>query len=838
MKSDMKKNLSLLVALGLVLVLGACVKDDPTGPGGPGRFRVSIQNPEVVETRSAASSGELTIDDAYVLEFNADGTYKGGDKVEQADILDNGTRSPSLLMKHGFTEGSRIVCLFNTGLGALPAGLQPGVTTTAELNTLFPATSWNINRPGADGNRGIPMSGEMNYSFGVACPVKRSVAKITVEFKGDAGGLDPEELSWGLYHVLRSDKGAVYVPDGETGIVTAPDIAAADFVNTAFTRKTLGSSATEGEKAYYLPEYTTATKAGVKPVGGSDFDTGRTCVVLYSPSRGYFRIDLRDSNRQYIDVRRNTRIRVNIKNIFGYGYLSAEESLLLPGSNIQFSIKIDGDEDVIINNGQYVLLLSHDRKVVPDAPGTYVVATGRYSPSPELPPTPPDGLTNTITLSDIKPANAAPKLTLETHSLSDVAQPINITSTIPAKTAWSASVNVRVGSTVQTIYVGNRARLDFHLNYGDGTPPPPIIAESNAKIVIPEMPNTMYRTGSVFLCWNWNPAPNPESTNEDVAVLSTISMPEQGGILYARWGDEATAKFDTGSGGSAVPDQVKTAKEKWLKPSPDPTREGYIFDGWSDGTNGQKFGGAVTASTTFTAKWKELYKRITIQGTGDQAMLVLTDDPHDAGLYFKWGSVVGLYNAGGANSRLPGAVTDNFSLDDIAFNPTNSKYITITDWNSVPYSTGTALQHNYGTVTMDGLGDPCKLVGTTVYDIKYGSGSTVDNKKWRMPTQADNIAFLSTQCYWGTKDGVNGIYGSWANFTGYVSGSFMPSSGWRASEDGSRYYATQKPVYWSSTAGTNTNTGSAWEYTTTGPSINLKANYDRGYAFPIRCVRQ
>lgn len=93
-----------------MLVLGACVKDDPTGPTGPFRFRVSIQNPEVVETRSAASSGELTIDDAYVLEFNADGTYKGGDKVEQADILDNGTRSPSLLMKHGFTEGSRIVC--------------------------------------------------------------------------------------------------------------------------------------------------------------------------------------------------------------------------------------------------------------------------------------------------------------------------------------------------------------------------------------------------------------------------------------------------------------------------------------------------------------------------------------------------------------------------------------------------------------------------------------------------------------------------------------------------------------------------------------------------------
>lgn len=46
------------------------------------------------------------------------GPTRAATKVEQADILDNGTRSPSLLMKHGFTEGSRIVCLFNTGLGA------------------------------------------------------------------------------------------------------------------------------------------------------------------------------------------------------------------------------------------------------------------------------------------------------------------------------------------------------------------------------------------------------------------------------------------------------------------------------------------------------------------------------------------------------------------------------------------------------------------------------------------------------------------------------------------------------------------------------------------------
>lgn len=211
---------------------------------------------------------------------------------------------------------------------------------------------------------------------------------------------------------------------------------------------------------------------------------------------------------------------------------------------------------------------------------------------------------------------------------------------------------------------------------------------------------------------------------------------------------------------------------------------------------------------------------------------MLTDDPHDAGLYFKWGSVVGLYNAGGANSRLPGAVADNFSLDDIAFNPMKAN--TVTDWQSVPYTTASTLAHDLYKVR-EGLGDPCKLVGYTVAQVK---SNNFDNKTWRMPTQQENFDFLSTQSYWGTKDGVNGIYGSWSNTFGYQSGSFMPSSGWRTSADGSRYYAAEKPVYWSSTAGTNPNTGSAWEYTTTGPSFNLKANYDRGYAFPIRCVRQ
>lgn len=51
MKSDMKKNLSRLVALGLCWYW-APREGRPDRPDRPFRFRVSIQNPEVVETRS------------------------------------------------------------------------------------------------------------------------------------------------------------------------------------------------------------------------------------------------------------------------------------------------------------------------------------------------------------------------------------------------------------------------------------------------------------------------------------------------------------------------------------------------------------------------------------------------------------------------------------------------------------------------------------------------------------------------------------------------------------------------------------------------------------------
>ncbi|MFR4026416.1 MAG: hypothetical protein ACLTZY_12960 [Alistipes indistinctus] len=69
-------------------------------------------------------------------------------------------------------------------------------------------------------------------------------------------------------------------------------------------------------------------------------------------------------------------------------------------------------------------------------------------------------------------------------------------------------------------------------------------------------------------------------------------------------------------------------------------------------------------------------------------------------------------------------VTDNFSLDDIAFNPMETN--TVTDWNSVPYASipyTQSIPHDQASVKQ-GRGDPCRLVGYTVAQVRRTTSTT------------------------------------------------------------------------------------------------------------------
>ena len=106
--------------------------------------------------------------------------------------------------------------------------------------------------------------------------------------------------------------------------------------------------------------------------------------------------------------------------------------------------------------------------------------------------------------------------------------------------------------------------------------------------------------------------------------------------------------------------------------------------------------------------------RITIEGSGSNAKLVITRMPSNLGLFFKFGSVVGI-------NRNPGA----FATNKIVFNPLSSPGL-ITNYATVPLYTAPADEairdistndyHNLANIRA-GKGDPCRLIGMTLAEI-------------------------------------------------------------------------------------------------------------------------
>ena len=73
-----------------------------------------------------------------------------------------------------------------------------------------------------------------------------------------------------------------------------------------------------------------------------------------------------------------------------------------------------------------------------------------------------------------------------------------------------------------------------------------------------------------------------------------------------------TVTFDTGEGSTKPEDQqVPYPYGRVKRPSPDPTRNGYQFDGWFTGNTAYDFSTPVTQNLTLTAKWTSKNPRTT-----------------------------------------------------------------------------------------------------------------------------------------------------------------------------------------------------------------------------------
>jgi hypothetical protein len=210
-------------------------------------------------------------------------------------------------------------------------------------------------------------------------------------------------------------------------------------------------------------------------------------------------------------------------------------------------------------------------------------------------------------------------------------------------------------------------------------------------------------------------------------------------------------------------------------------------------------------------------------------------------LFFQLGSVVGFTNN-----------MDAWGTDKIMFNPTSTATASLT-WATIPNwinwfaASGTTYDSATHTVdgyisssdyhtldnVKDGRGDPCKLVGLTVDQVKAG---VIDNKTYRLPTQAENASTYGSPTYYAGNGWISGATPIAGIYTSAgIATTFLPASGYRTFSDGSTSGVGRWGFYWSSTPN-NSTYGYNLHFINGG--TNPVFTYDARYGMAVRCVAQ
>jgi len=232
---------------------------------------------------------------------------------------------------------------------------------------------------------------------------------------------------------------------------------------------------------------------------------------------------------------------------------------------------------------------------------------------------------------------------------------------------------------------------------------------------------------------------------------------------------------------------------------------------------------------------------------------ILTGDPRDAGLYFRFGSVVGIFSGHGANLTLPGqaGASDAFHAVDIAWSPVAISFGGTPDdnWENVPYVSAhpTSINTAFHTISnvKAGFGDPCRLVGLDLAAIINNPNPVIDNGMWRLPTNGElDLFHLPLTGFWWTSAlspffGIVGAEFPQAGASG--AGRFLPANGirgWVASgpSDGAAGYSGSQGRYWGNQT-TAASMGASSGFNSGSASAGASA-YPVSQAFGIRCVRQ
>ncbi|MGL5980794.1 MAG: hypothetical protein ACRCZY_07975, partial [Phocaeicola sp.] len=256
---------------------------------------------------------------------------------------------------------------------------------------------------------------------------------------------------------------------------------------------------------------------------------------------------------------------------------------------------------------------------------------------------------------------------------------------------------------------------------------------------------------------------------------------------------------------------------------PKKTESCYLFTkAGNEGDVPYTWGGLGSLKTAPRITWDDKEKKY-----------ALTTNPREGGLYFKFGSVVGIYSGEGCIRNL----VEEYNRIDFDFKrdiPYNINPETINSWETIlePAGNVDAAFHTLENV-QKGLGDPCRLVGLDLAAIKEGrEGVIIDNKQWRLPTTDEHI----TLCNDYTKKGYEAINSPYGLVTGmeFTKGDetfFLPAVGMYKEPT-----ISPKDGYYISSTRCKEGTISYLNfYKNSASVINYTVN---GIAYSARCVAQ
>ncbi|MDR1882152.1 MAG: hypothetical protein LBR26_05145 [Prevotella sp.] len=222
------------------------------------------------------------------------------------------------------------------------------------------------------------------------------------------------------------------------------------------------------------------------------------------------------------------------------------------------------------------------------------------------------------------------------------------------------------------------------------------------------------------------------------------------------------------------------------------------------------------------------------------------------GVFFKWGSLVGIDPSGSSSSNMAWSTSKTVYIPNAATGAWTSSYAgtgnTYNTWDNIPYADNTVVG-NIGDETRASLyevHDPANLVGDICrYLTDTGRAPGSPGTKWRMPTSEEfgentdyikSGTFITSGSYTVYQSDATGRYSN-SDAPGYTKNNnpWFPAAGYRYYDYGTLYVVGYGGGYWSSSP---YDSSDAYCLDFTSNSVFPASDDDRRYGFSVRCVKE